>query len=298
MKRSERTLCVSLAVFFLLLPTVALSAPHYATAPGMPRIAYSDSGAGGVPVLLVHGWSCDGSFWSRQTEALSKHHRVIVMDLPGHGQSSAPRIAYSRDLFVDSVSLVLDRLRITRAVLAGHSLGWDVIRAFALRSPERVAALVNVDGAYCRVPRTPEERAALEKLFAGFGAPFADTNPESIDKARASFIDMLFAQETPEPMRNWIRSRMSATPPHVARSAMLEFLRLERWTDARPVQVPTLAVYAEFTARQELPGHREYLRALNPELEYEEWPGSGHFVMTEDADRLNRRLLAFLESIR
>ena len=50
MKRSERTLCVSLAVFFLLLPTVALSAPHYATAPGMPRIAYSDSGAGGVPV--------------------------------------------------------------------------------------------------------------------------------------------------------------------------------------------------------------------------------------------------------
>ena len=298
MKRNKWTLYVSLVVFFLLLPTAAPAAQHYATGPGTPRIAYSDTGSGGIPVLLVHGWSCDGSFWSRQTEALSKRHRVIVMDLPGHGLSSAPRIAYTRDLLVDSVSLVLDRLRITRAVLVGHSLGWDVVRAFALRSPERVAALVNVDGAYCRVPRTPEERAALEKLFAGFGAPFADTNPESIDKARASFIDMLFAQETPEPMRNWIRSRMSATPPHVARSAMLEFLRLERWTDARPVQVPTLAVYAEFTARQELPGHREYLRALNPELEYEEWPESGHFVMTEDADRLNRRLLAFLESIR
>ena len=185
-----------------------------------------------------------------------------------------------------------------RAVLVGHSLGWDVVRAFALRRPERVAALVNVDGAYCRVPRTSEERVVLEKLFARFSAPFADTNPESVDKARASFIDTLFAPETPEPMRNWIRSRMSATPPHVARSAMLEFLRLERWTDTRPVKVPTLAVYAEYTARQELPGHRDYLRALNPSLEYEEWPGSGHFVMTEDADRLNRRLLAFLESVR
>ncbi len=298
MKRSERTFCVSLIVFFLLLPTVAMAEPHFATGPGAMRIAYSDTGSGGIPVLLVHGWSCDGSFWSRQTEALSKHHRVIVMDLPGHGQSSAPRIAYTRDLLVDSVSLVLDRLRIQRAVLVGHSLGWDIVRAFALRRPERVAGLVNVDGAYCRVPRTPEESVALEKLFAGFGAPFADAHPKSIDKARAMFIDMLFAPETPEPMRNWIRSRMSATPPHVARSAMLEFLRPKRWTDARPVQVPTLAVYAEFTARQELPGHREYLYALNPSLVYEEWPSGGHFVMMENADRLNRRLLAFLESVR
>ena len=298
MKRSERTFCVSLIVFFLLLPTVAMAEPHFATGPGAMRIAYSDTGSGGIPVLLVHGWSCDGSFWSRQTEALSKRHRVIVMDLPGHGRSSAPRVAYTRDLLVDSVSLVLDKLRIQRAVLVGHSLGWDVVRAFALRRPERVAALVNVDGAYCRVPRTSEERVVLEKLFARFSAPFADTNPESVDKARASFIDTLFAPETPEPMRNWIRSRMSATAPHVARSAMLEFLRLERWTDTRPVKVPTLAVYAEYTARQELPGHRDYLRALNPSLEYEEWPGSGHFVMTEDADRLNRRLLAFLESVR
>ena len=298
MKRDKWTLYVSLVVFLMLLPAAAPAAQHNATGPGTLRIAYSDTGSGGIPVLLVHGWSCDGSFWSRQTEALSKRHRVIVMDLPGHGRSSAPRVAYTRDLLVDSVSLVLDKLRIQRAVLVGHSLGWDVVRAFALRRPERVAALVNVDGAYCRVPRTSEERVALEKLFARFGAPFADTNPESVDKARASFIDTLFAPETPEPMRNWIRSRMSATAPHVARSAMLEFLRLERWTDARPVQVPTLAVYAEFTARQELPGHREYLRALNPELEYEEWPGSGHFVMTEDADRLNRRLLAFLESVR
>ncbi len=298
MKRGKNTLCLSLVLFFLLLPTAALTAPHYATWPGAPRIAYSDTGSGGIPVLFVHGWSCDSSFWSRQTEALSKRHRVIVMDLPGHGRSSAPRIAYTRDLFVDSVSLVLDRLRIQRAVLVGHSLGWDVIRAFALRRPERVAALVNVDGAYCRVPRTPEERVALEKLFAGFGAPFADVHPKSIDKARALFIDTLFAPETPEPLRSWIRSRMSATPPHVARSALLEFLRLDRWTDSRPVQVPTLAVYAEFTARQELPGHREYLHALNPSLEYEEWPSAGHFVMMENADRLNRRLLAFLESIR
>ena len=298
MKRDKWTLYVSLVVFLMLLPAAAPAAQHNATGPGTLRIAYSDTGSGGIPVLLVHGWSCDGSFWSRQTEALSKRHRVIVMDLPGHGRSSAPRVAYTRDLLVESVSLVLDKLRIQRAVLVGHSLGWDVVRAFALRRPERVAALVNVDGAYCRVPRTSEERVALEKLFARFSAPFADTNPESVDKARASFIDTLFAPETPEPMRNWIRSRMSATPPHVARSAMLEFLRLERWTDARPVQVPTLAVYAEYTARQELPGHREYLRALNPALEYEEWPGSGHFVMTEDADRLNRRLLAFLESVR
>ena len=50
--------------------------------------------------------------------------------------------------------------------------------------------------------------------------------------------------------------------------------------------------------RSELPGHEEYLRRLCPNLEYEEWPSVGHFLMQEDAERLNQRLLVFLDTIR
>ncbi len=82
---------------------------------------------------------------------------------------------------------------------------WRV--TFALRHPERVAALVNVDGAFFRVPETPEDQANLSKLFAQFGKPFETRDREAFESLRRGFIASCFAPETPQALREWIRER-------------------------------------------------------------------------------------------
>lgn len=298
MRRNFAGLWLFALLLLMSSASASLASDRCVPAGGRLRISCSDKGSGRIPVLFVHGWSCDRTFWSRQIEGLSRSRRVIAMDLPGHGGNDAPDIAYTQELFADSVGRVLDHLRIRRAVLVGHSMGWNAIRTFALRHPERVAALVNVDGAFFRVPETPEDQANLSKLFAQFGKPFETRDREAFESLRRGFIASCFAPETPQALREWILGRVSATPQYVSRSSILDFLRVERWTDARPVTTPTLAIYAKFTARRELPGHEEYLRRLCPNLEYEEWPSVGHFLMQEDAERLNQRLLVFLDTIR
>ncbi len=63
------------------------------------RIHYKSYGKGRDALVLVHGWGCNLDHWRDQIADLSKRNRVLALDLPGHGQSDKPQIAYSMDLF-------------------------------------------------------------------------------------------------------------------------------------------------------------------------------------------------------
>ena len=96
----------------LLLALIAATTlrAETATLDGRP-IHYSTYGKGSKTVVLLHGWSCDESFWENQTGALSKKYRVITIDLPGHGQSAPPAV-YSQDNFAHAVDAVLRAARV------------------------------------------------------------------------------------------------------------------------------------------------------------------------------------------
>src|SRR5215470_6980900 len=94
------------------------------------RVAYRAAGRGGPALVFVHGWACDMTSWKYQVPAFAKTHRVIAIDLPGHGLSDKPDIAYSMDLFARAVDAVLAADGVRRAVLVGHSMGTMVVRQF------------------------------------------------------------------------------------------------------------------------------------------------------------------------
>lgn len=106
------------------------------------RIAYADVGAGGVPIVLVHGLSGYIPMWQKNIGALAQDRRVIALDLPGYGKSDKPRANYSMSFFADAVRGLLDVLEIPRAIVVGHSMGAQISMHLALRAPERVEALV------------------------------------------------------------------------------------------------------------------------------------------------------------
>jgi pimeloyl-ACP methyl ester carboxylesterase len=93
-------------------------------------VALEESGASGLPVLLIHGnSSCRGVFRHQLQGPLAKKYHLIALDLPGHGQSSDapdPTRSYTRSGFADAASEVLEKLGVTQAVVFGWSLGGHI----------------------------------------------------------------------------------------------------------------------------------------------------------------------------
>jgi pimeloyl-ACP methyl ester carboxylesterase len=101
----------------------------------------------GPPLLLTHGYSSTSAMWQSQIEALSKHHRLVLWDMRGHGQSDYPEdpAAYSEALTVGDIAALLDEIGAKRAIIGGLSLGGYMSLAFYRAHPERVSALLIFD---------------------------------------------------------------------------------------------------------------------------------------------------------
>jgi len=109
---------------------------------GDQTIELAVHGSGARAVLLLHNLLCSREVFAGQIERLSASHRVIALDLRGHGGSRAARRAFSvRDLADDAIA-ALDHLGIEAATVVGVSLGATVAMELALTHPGRVGGLV------------------------------------------------------------------------------------------------------------------------------------------------------------
>ena len=90
-------------------------------------VAFEANGSGTPAIVFVHGWSCDRSYWEAQIEDFAWRHRVVAVDLTGHGASGVGRPAWTMPAYGNDVVAVLERLDVPDAVLIGHSMGGDVI---------------------------------------------------------------------------------------------------------------------------------------------------------------------------
>jgi len=110
------------------------------------KIYYEVHGSGPV-LLLTHGYSSTSAMWQGQIEALSRHHRLVLWDMRGHGQSDYPDDpnAYSEALTVADMAALLDEVGAGSAIVGGLSLGGYMSLAFNRAHPERVRALLIID---------------------------------------------------------------------------------------------------------------------------------------------------------
>jgi len=79
-------------------------------------LAYEDLGTGEPPLVLIHGVACHRGFWAPQLAHFSSDHRIVAVDLRGHGDSDAPVQRYSIDGFAADVAWMCDRLGVCQPV--------------------------------------------------------------------------------------------------------------------------------------------------------------------------------------
>lgn len=267
-----------LVALFLMLPITALNA---ASVDGLS--IHSASVGSGPTIVFVHGWTCDASSWEQQVPVFAKTYRVITLDLPGHGQSAAPKDGkLSMDLFARAVEAVRAEAKADKIVLVGHSMGAPVIREYAHKFPSHVAGLVAVDGPLDMRGFPPPE----------FGAPPPVTGPEGL-KMRETMIRSMFVPTTSPAIQDHVLKMMLGAPEATAAGAMAAmFDPAIRWADK--IDAPALAVVAGTAQVPDVAKTREVL----PKFEAGQVAGTGHFLMLEKPAEFNQQLSAFLTKIK
>jgi pimeloyl-ACP methyl ester carboxylesterase len=268
-----------------LLAAVALPAAA-ATLDGM-TIHSTSTGKGTKTLMLVHGWTCDDTSWAENVPELSKHYRVITLDLPGHGKSGSPKDGkITMDLFARAVEAVRAEQKVDKIILVGHSMGTPVIRQYAHLYPQHVAALVLVDGVVLAPPRqgAPPPAPILD--------PAKIMSPEGL-QLRETMIKTMFTPKTPKDVQDRVLKMMLAAPPATAAGAMVATFD-PSGTNSDVMAVPAYGIFAEKSFALSATA---FMKTVLPKLEYVEMPGTGHFVMMEQPQEFNRLLMKFVESL-
>jgi pimeloyl-ACP methyl ester carboxylesterase len=99
----------------------------------------------GSPIVLIHCYTCAMDWWDRMVPLLEPGHRVVLVDLLGHGGSEKPSDGYDPPNQAKVVAEALERLGVKNATVVGHSLGGSVTVALSEQSPALVKRAVIVD---------------------------------------------------------------------------------------------------------------------------------------------------------
>ena len=261
--------------------TALLASAEYAKVDGH-RVYYEVTGARKPAVVLIHGWTCDSTFWNMQTPEFAKSFRVLALDLPGHGRSDKPHVAYDLKFFSRGVIAAMEAAKIDQAVLVSHSMGTSVARQVIADAPDTVAALLTVDGSVIRNP--PESMLAKLKEWSstmkGSGGP----------AVRRQFIEGMFSSATTPEIRKLILDGMLATPEHVAASAMEQSVASGIWNGNKRVEIPVLAVNQKRNSQRTRPAHEEVFA----NLEYVQMDNVGHFLHMERPAEFNKLAIDFI----
>ncbi len=134
--------------------------------PGEVALSIGRAGEGTDPVVCLHGITAHHRAFNAVARYLGPSRGLVGVDLRGRGDSDKPESGYGLRAHAADVVRVLDHLGLENAVLVGHSMGAFVALKTALTFPERVRAIVLLDGGWPRVESTPEEMTEEEKQEA------------------------------------------------------------------------------------------------------------------------------------
>ncbi len=306
-----------IVILLLLIAATALAAFLWLRAPDLPaaelearfqspqdhwldlgdglRVHYRDEGPADAPVLvLLHGYGDAYSTWEGWASALRAGHRVVSLDLPGHGLTAAPAgTQIDREAQARLVLRVAEALKLPRFVLAGNSMGGGVAWQAALLAPQALRGLVLVDAAGWPMPATtpslafrilahPWGRALLARI---------DNRPLIRQALRAQVGDA--ALITDEVVDRWaLYQRYPGHRPilmSVAPGAQAP-VTAERLAG---LQLPTLVLHGELDPILPLEHSRRFAAAIAG-AELIVYPGIGHLPQREIPARSAADVAAFV----
>jgi 3-oxoadipate enol-lactonase len=206
---------------------------------GGRKIAYSLMGPENAPVVaLSHSLGVSSEFWGYQLPLLAARYRVLLYDLPGHGDSEAAGERLSLEQLADDVAGLLEHLRIDRVAFVGLSIGGMIGQVFALRHPEKLWALV-----LCSTGSRTD--SATRKIFEDRIARVSETGIESqVEGAIGRWFTESFLRSAPETIE-WVKNLFRKTSPIGFIGCCRAVQELDTDDRLSEIKVPTLLIPGE-----------------------------------------------------
>jgi pimeloyl-ACP methyl ester carboxylesterase len=226
-------------------------------------IHYEVRGTGDPTLVLVHGWANSMATWGEHPQTLSARHRVVTLEVAGHGRSGADREDWTMGAFGDDVVAVVDDLGAQDVVLVGFSMGGAVVIEAARRLGDRALGVVLVD--VFHDPNVMMTVAEAEEFQAAIRA-----NWRSPDFVRA----FAFMPDAPDSLIDHVVRQMPEEPYEHLFAALGGF---QSWSEfeferaVRAVDQPIAAINAA-----QPPTNVEAMQQLAPSFSADTISGVGH----------------------
>jgi pimeloyl-ACP methyl ester carboxylesterase len=248
----------------------------------------------GPAILFIHGFSQSSLAWSRQLDSeLARDHRLVAMDLRGHGRSDKPRDAYGDSrLWADDVRAVIDALNLERPVLCGWSYGALVILDYLRHYGEDRIGGVHFVGGVTKLG-SDAAMSVISSEFLSLVPGFFATDLENSLRSLESLLRLCFAQQLSASDLYLMLGYNVSVPPHV-RQALLS--RTIDNDDLLPrIRKPALIMHGatDTTLKPEIVDQQ---KTVLPHAQVYIMPNAGHTPFWQDTSAFNQRLRAFVET--
>ena len=273
---------------------------QYVNVNGIQTRCLTAGDPGAPPLLLVHGLALTAEVWVRNIATLASAHRVVALDMLGHGFTRPPEGSLvDFDAKLDHISALLDVLGFERVSLCGSSYGALICALTCLREPERVDRLIISGSGSCfnTADQLHDQIKAMNSVFdpvamqnstrqewrTRVGKNFHNTGkiPEELLLA----AQMCYAQ-------GWPSEHLAETLLLMGdREAVAPYRILERLEDLR---CPTRVFWGREDHGGNLESARQAVQRI-PDGRIEVFDRCGHYPMLEHPDRFNAMVLEFLE---
>jgi pimeloyl-ACP methyl ester carboxylesterase len=243
-------------------------------------LAYQDRGAGPRAIVFIHGLGFDHSTFAPQMECFSRTHRVIALDLRGHGESDIGNQEYAMPILAEDVAWLCAQLNLVKPVIVGHSMGGQVALTLAALHPDVPSSILLIDSLLFP---PPEVAAMLRQVGAALIGP-------NFEEVRAQLESLFFLPTDDDTVRREMKAVFVKTPKHVLQSGFVQHTsEYDAASFAAQCKVPVA-----YIGSTHLLADVAVLRAAIPEIIVAQALGSGHFSPVMVPNQINAMIDRFL----
>jgi 4,5:9,10-diseco-3-hydroxy-5,9,17-trioxoandrosta-1(10),2-diene-4-oate hydrolase len=272
---------------------------HFHVADQAPATAGQGRGDADT-VVLLHGGGPGASSWSnfgKNMPVIAKRFRVLMMDLPGYGQSATrPVTGHFFTVAAHALAGLIDVLRIEKVHLIGNSLGGGTALRFALDHPDRVGRLVLMGpGGLTLNVFAPDPTEGVRRLME-FGAPPGPSREKMAAFLRTMVYDQRLVTDELIDERFAVASQPEALAAMVAMGASFFGEHAEDgmlWREAHRIKHDVLLIWGREDRVNPLDGALIALKQLK-RAQLHVFGGCGHWAQLEKFDEFNELSLRFL----
>lgn len=287
MKSTKISIVKVITLIYLLVLAVPAAA-EYADYKGN-KVYYQVMGQGEPSLVLIHCWNGDHTLWRFNAPELAKKHKLVLVDLLGHGKSDKPKVDYTFEFMAGGVLAAIKASGVKNPVLAGHSMGGPVARVVIRDNPGLASGLILVDSAIYPLPKDPklaaERLKALGDMIAMLEKDFKGNLPK--------LLHPILGLSNKPKVQKTLEDILMSADPYVSISCLKTMRDPKNW-DFKPLKMPTMAQMARMPYYP--PDLQQQMKILFPNLTYKQWDKVGHWIMMEKPELFDQQVEEFLAS--